>query len=82
MLGVSEKKTILDRYNEAGENYSDETDGGDDALQEEIDAEGPVGHRQPDRDGDGRLGCPPDDVDVANLSGGERRRVALGRLLL
>jgi ATP-binding cassette ChvD family protein len=82
MQGVAAKQAKLDRYNELAMNYSDETADEMAALQDQIDAEGLW-------DLDSRvdvameaLRCPPDDAAVATLSGGERRRVALCRLLL
>ncbi len=82
MLGVSEKKAILDRYNDLAMNYSDETADEMTKLQDEIEAKGLWDlDSQVDQAMDA-LGCPPDDADVTKLSGGERRRVALCRLLL
>ncbi len=82
MLGVAEKKAILDRYNDLAMNYSDETADEMTKLQDEIEARGLWDlDSQVDQAMDA-LGCPPDDADVAKLSGGERRRVALCKLLL
>ncbi|MDE2579484.1 MAG: energy-dependent translational throttle protein EttA [Hyphomicrobiales bacterium] len=82
MLGVKEKKAILDRYNELAMNYSDETADEMTNLQDEIEAKGLWDlDSQVDQAMDA-LNCPPDDADVTKLSGGERRRVALCRLLL
>jgi ATP-binding cassette ChvD family protein len=82
MLGVKEKKDILDRYNELAMNYSDETADEMTTLQDEIEAKGLWDlDSQIDQAMDA-LACPPDDADVTKLSGGERRRVALCRLLL
>jgi ATP-binding cassette ChvD family protein len=82
MLGVAGKKAILDRYNELAMNYSDETADEMTRLQDEIEAQGLWDlDAQVDQAMDA-LGCSPDDWPVANLSGGERRRVALCRLLL
>src|SRR5579885_837134 len=82
MLGVAEKKAILDRYNELAMNYSDETAGEMARLQDEIEAKGLWDlDAQVDQAMDA-LGCPADDSAVTHLSGGERRRVALCRLLL
>ncbi|OWU81810.1 energy-dependent translational throttle protein EttA [Phaeobacter sp. 22II1-1F12B] len=82
MLGVQEKKDILERYNELAMNYSDETAEEMAELQDKIDAENLW-----DLDAQidvslEALRCPPDDADVKSLSGGERRRVALCKLLL
>jgi ATP-binding cassette ChvD family protein len=82
MLGVAKQQAILDRYNELAMNYSDETADEMAQLQDQIDAqnlwelEATVGVAMD------ALRCPPDDADVTTLSGGERRRVALCRLLL
>jgi ATP-binding cassette ChvD family protein len=82
MEGVAPKKAILDRYNELVVNYSDETADEMAKLQDEIDAKNLWDlDSQVDLAMDA-LRCPPDDADVTKLSGGERRRVALCRLLL
>ncbi|MEA2856533.1 MAG: hypothetical protein QOH98_854, partial [Methylobacteriaceae bacterium] len=82
MLGVAGKKAILDRYNELAMNYSEETADEMTALQDQIEAQGLWDlDSQVDQAMDA-LGCPPDDADVGQLSGGERRRVALCKLLL
>ena len=82
MEGVAEKQALMDRYNELAMNYSDETAEEMAELQDVIDAQNLW-----DLDGQveqamDALRCPPDDADVTKLSGGERRRVALCRLLL
>ena len=82
MLGVKDKKDILDRYNELAMNYSDATADEMAQLQDEIDAQNLW-----DLDAQidvslEALRCPPDDAMPENLSGGEARRVALCRLLL
>jgi sulfate-transporting ATPase len=82
MEGVAEKKAKLDRYNELAMNYSDETADEMARLQDEIDA-----HDLWDLDAQveqamDALRCPPAAADVSKLSGGERRRVALCKLLL
>ncbi len=82
MLGVKEKQAILDRYNELAMNYSDETADEMTTLQDEIEAKGLWDLESQVEQAMDALGCPPDDSDVAKLSGGERRRVALCRLLL
>src|SRR6201993_1053151 len=82
MEGVAKQKAILDRYNELAANYSDETADEMTKLQDEIEAQGLWDlDRKVDQAMDG-LRCPADDADVTKLSGGERRRVALCRLLL
>ena len=82
MLGVKDKKDILDRYNELAMNYSDKTADEMAQLQDEIDAQNLW-----DLDAQidvslEALRCPPDDAMPESLSGGEARRVALCRLLL
>ena len=82
MLGVAKKQAILDRYNELAMNYSDETADEMTALQDEIEAQNLWDlDAQVDQAMDA-LGCPPEDADIDSLSGGERRRVAICRLLL
>ncbi|MEQ6204584.1 energy-dependent translational throttle protein EttA [Sulfitobacter sp. HNIBRBA2951] len=82
MLGVAGKKAILDRYNELAMNYSDETADEMAALQDQIDAENLWDLDSQIDVSMEALRCPPDDADIANLSGGEARRVALCKLLL
>ena len=82
MLGVAEKKAILDRYNELAMNYSDETADEMAQLQDQIDAENLWDLDSQIDVSMEALRCPPDDALPANLSGGERRRVALCKLLL
>jgi ATP-binding cassette ChvD family protein len=82
MLGVKEKQAILDRYNELAMNYSDETADEMTRLQDEIEAKGLWDLESQVEQAMDALGCPRDDADVTQLSGGERRRVALCRLLL
>jgi ATP-binding cassette ChvD family protein len=82
MEGVAVKKALVDRYNEIAANYSDETADEMSKLQDEIDSKNLWDlDSQVDLAMDA-LRCPPDDADVTKLSGGERRRVALCRLLL
>src|ERR1043166_8378431 len=82
MQGVAAKKALLDRYNEIAANYSEETADEMAKLQDEIDSKNLWElDAQVDLAMDA-LRCPPDDSDVTKLSGGERRRVALCRLLL
>jgi ATP-binding cassette ChvD family protein len=82
MQGVAAKKALLDRYNEIAANYSDETADEMAKLQDQIDAKNLWElDSQVDLAMDA-LRCPPDDADLTKLSGGERRRVALCRLLL
>jgi len=82
MEGVAEKKAKLDRYNELAMNYSDETAEEMAQLQDEIDASGLWDLDAQVEQAMDALRCPPADADVKTLSGGERRRVALCRLLL
>jgi ATP-binding cassette ChvD family protein len=82
MEGVAAKKALLERYNEIAANYSDETADEMAKLQDQIDSQNLWDlDSQVDQAMDA-LRCPPDDADVNKLSGGERRRVALCRLLL
>ncbi|NPD14631.1 energy-dependent translational throttle protein EttA [Xinfangfangia sp. D13-10-4-6] len=81
-LGVAEKQAKLDRYNEVAMNYSDETAEEMARLQDEIDAENLWDLDSKIDIAMEALRCPPDDANVATLSGGERRRVALCKLLL
>ena len=82
MEGVAAKKALIDRYNEIAANYSDETADEMAKLQDEIDSKNLWDlDSQVDLAMDA-LRCPPDDADVTKLSGGERRRVALCKLLL
>ena len=82
MLGVATKKAKLDKYNELAMNYSDETADEMAALQDEIDAENLWDLDSQIDVALEALRCPPDDAMPENLSGGERRRVALCKLLL
>ena len=82
MLGVKDKQALLDRYNDLAMNYSDETADEMTRLQDEIEAKGLWDLESQVEQAMDALGCPPDDSDVTKLSGGEKRRVALCRLLL
>jgi len=84
--GVAETKALLDRYNQIAEQMA--TDYSDDLLEQMGKLQEQLDHRnawdlesQLDQAMDA-LRCPPPDADVSLLSGGERRRVALCRLLL
>jgi ATP-binding cassette ChvD family protein len=82
MEGVAAKRALLDRYNEIASNYSDETAEEMAKLQDEIDSKNLWDlDSQVDLAMDA-LRCPADDADISKLSGGEKRRVALCRLLL
>jgi energy-dependent translational throttle protein EttA len=82
MEGVAEKKAKLDRYNELAMNYSDETADEMAQLQDAIDAQGLWDLDAQVEQAMDALRCPPGDAEVKSLSGGERRRVALCKLLL
>ncbi len=82
MEGVAEKKAKLDRYNELAVNYSDENADEMAGLQDEIDAQGLWDLDAQVEQAMDALRCPPGDAEVKSLSGGERRRVALCKLLL
>ena len=82
MLGVAAKKAKLDRFNELAMNYSDETAEEMAELQDQIDAENLWDLDAQIDVAMEALRCPPDNADVSTLSGGEKRRVALCKLLL
>ena len=82
MLAVSEKKEILDKYNELAMNYSEETADEMASLQDQIDADDLWNLDASIDIAMEALRCPADDADVTTLSGGESRRVALCKLLL
>ncbi|MCA0941205.1 energy-dependent translational throttle protein EttA [Yangia mangrovi] len=82
MLGVAAKKAKLDRFNELAMNYSDETADEMAQLQDEIDSQNLWDLDSQIDVAMEALRCPPDDADVTTLSGGEKRRVALCKLLL
>ncbi len=88
MEGVGETKDLLDRFNAVSEQFAD-PDADMDALmaeqaelQEKIDACNGWEIERTLEIAMDALRCPPGDADVTKLSGGERRRVALCRLLL
>ncbi|CAN5606471.1 energy-dependent translational throttle protein EttA [soil metagenome] len=80
--GVRELRDLVDRYNEVAANYSDETADEFARLQDQIDAADAWNLETMLETAMDALRLPPADAEVANLSGGERRRVALCRLLL
>jgi energy-dependent translational throttle protein EttA len=80
--GVGETRALLDRFNELAANYSDETADEFAALQAKIDAADAWNLDTNVEYAMDALRLPPADADVTRLSGGERRRVALCRLLL
>ncbi|MBB4094132.1 energy-dependent translational throttle protein EttA [Ochrobactrum pecoris] len=82
MEGVAAKTAILDRYNELMMNYSDETADEGATLQDLIDSQNLWDLESQVEMAMEALRCPPADADVTKLSGGERRRVALCKLLL
>ena len=82
MEGVAEKTAILERYNELMMNYSDETADEGARLQDVIDSQNLWDLESQVEMAMAALGCPPAESEVTNLSGGEKRRVALCKLLL
>ncbi|MCP1334936.1 energy-dependent translational throttle protein EttA [Futiania mangrovi] len=82
MEGVAEKKALLDRYNELAMNYSDETAEEMAQLQDQIDSQNLWDLDAQVEQAMDALRCPPGDWAVDKLSGGEKRRVALCKLLL
>jgi len=82
MDGVAAKRAKLERFNDLAINYSDETAEEMAALQDEIDSENLWDLDSQIDVAMEALRCPPDDADVTTLSGGEKRRVALCKLLL
>ncbi len=79
---MRELRDLLDRFNELAANYSDETADEFGRLQAEIDAKNAWDLDSQLEQAMDALRLPPPDADVTKLSGGERRRVALCRLLL
>jgi ATP-binding cassette ChvD family protein len=82
MEGVAEKKAMLDRYNELAMNYSEETADEMARLQDIIDGQNLWDLDAQVEQAMDALRCPPGDAEVTTLSGGEKRRVALCKLLL
>src|ERR1700692_1627122 len=82
MEGVAEKKALLDRYNEIAANYTDETAQEMSALQDKIDAQNLWDLDSQVEMAMDALRCPDPTADVNTLTGGEKRRVALCKLLL
>ncbi len=80
--GVAETKALLDRFNALAMEYSEDTADEFARLQSEIDARDAWDLDSQLEQAMDALRLPPGDADVAKLSGGERRRVALCRLLL
>ncbi|MEE9588680.1 MAG: ATP-binding cassette domain-containing protein, partial [Hyphomicrobiaceae bacterium] len=82
MEGVGEKKALLERYNEIAVNYSDETAEEMAELQDQIEAQDLWDLDSKVEMAMDALRCPEPQTDVSSLSGGEKRRVALCKLLL
>ena len=82
MEGIADKLAIIDRYNALMADYSDETAEEGAKLQDQIDAEGLWDLESKVEMAMDALRCPAPDEGVSKLSGGEKRRVALCRLLL
>ncbi len=82
MEGVAAKKAILDEYNALMADYSDENAEKAAALQDQIDAQNLWDLESQVEQAMDAMRCPPGDSSIDNLSGGERRRVALTKLLL
>ena len=82
MEGVAEKQALVERYNELAMNYSDETAEEMASLQDQIDAQNLWDLDAQVEQAMDALRCPPGDSSVKHLSGGEKRRVALCKLLL
>jgi energy-dependent translational throttle protein EttA len=82
MAAVASKKALLDRYNEIASNYTDETADEMSSLQDQIEAQGLWDLDSQVEMAMDSLRCPEPDAEVAKLSGGEKRRVALCKLLL
>jgi energy-dependent translational throttle protein EttA len=80
--GVAETKALLDRFNELAADYSDENAEEFAAIQAKIEAADAWNLDTQLEYAMDALRLPPPDADVSTLSGGERRRVALCRLLL
>jgi ATP-binding cassette ChvD family protein len=82
MEGVAAKKAILDEYNALMADYSDENAEKAAVLQDKIDAQNLWDLEAQVEQAMDAMRCPPSDASIDNLSGGEKRRVALTRLLL
>src|SRR5215218_6705687 len=81
-VALADQRALLDRFNELAANYSDDTADEFARIQEQIDAADAWNLDTTMEYAMNALRLPPGDADVTNLSGGERRRVALCRLLL
>src|SRR5215212_4168976 len=80
--GVAKTKALIDRFNELAANYTEETADEMARLQDRIDAADAWNLDTQLEYAMDALRLPPGDADVSTLSGGEKRRVALCRLLL
>src|SRR5215207_446711 len=81
-VAMADQRALLDRFNELAANYSEDTADEFARVQERIDAADAWNLDTTMEYAMDALRLPPGDADVTNLSGGERRRVALCRLLL
>ena len=82
MEGVAHKKAILDEYNALMADYNDENAEKAGKIQDVIDAQNLWDLEAQVEQAMDALRCPPGDAQIDNLSGGEKRRVALTQLLL
>ena len=82
MEGLKEKQALVDRYNAIMADYSDDVADEAAKLQDQIDHAGAWDLERESEVAMDALRCPPGDAEVEKLSGGEKRRVALARLLL
>ena len=81
-LGLKDQKDLLDRYNELAVNYSDESADELAELQNQIESKDLWDLDSKVNQALEALRCPESDKSVLNLSGGEKRRVAICQLLL
>ena len=81
-LGLKDQKDLLDRYNELAVNYSDENADELAELQNEIEGKDLWDLDSKVNQALEALRCPEPDKNVSNLSGGEKRRIAICQLLL
>ncbi len=82
MDGLKEKQALLDRYNEIMADYNDDVADEAAKLQDAIDLAGAWDLEREAEVAMDALRCPPADADITKISGGEKRRIALARLLL
>ena len=81
-LGLKDQKDLLERYNELAVNYSDENANELAELQNQIESKDLWDLDSKVNQALEALRCPESDLNVSNLSGGEKRRVAICQLLL